>query len=615
MSRKILKDKRLWIFLAAVFSAYALIADFSIYIGDEDSLTAVPRALARFLEQLQWSVAGRGTLLTILTIALACLYCKIDVYAGVRFRRFILPAFILSFLTILYYPYTIQGTIRVMWGTHFQMLKSLAFLCGYGFLFYYGMIALYEYIIRDDKRTKCGGAGYWRCVGILTLLWLPHLIVKIPGALCGDTESQLRQALGLEIFTSHHPLFMTWLLKIFLWIGQRVFSSYRAGLFLYFLVQSAFLIFVFAYTAYYLENKGVSKFYRNVVWLIYVLCPLIVGYIGVVLKDMLYAAFFLLFTVFCIRYLEDKEYKISWSTLAGLTVSGVLTILARNNGKEVIYPTVLVICFVTIWHNRKAYQQWLRAVLVFILPIICAAALSEGLVHYYQIIPGSIAEALSLPFQQTARTVMEHGDEIPGEEKAVIDTLLRYDDLADRYDPLLSDYVKYYYNPEADYNDLLAYGEVWLKQFFRYPLTYIDATLHQNYPLFSTLQDNYIFYSDSDMEWEEQTIIDGYPVIEKIEALFVMFYKVCFDIPIISLFSKASFYCVILFVLTVFVWCDKKYRLMIALLPMWLTVAICILGPAIMRHPRYCFPVVYSIPFVFGCYMLERRGSDTGNRE
>lgn len=33
MISKILNNKRLWIFLAAVFSAYALIADFSICVG------------------------------------------------------------------------------------------------------------------------------------------------------------------------------------------------------------------------------------------------------------------------------------------------------------------------------------------------------------------------------------------------------------------------------------------------------------------------------------------------------------------------------------------------------------------------------------------------------
>lgn len=613
MSRKILNDKRLWIFLAAVFSAYALIADFSIYIGEEDSLTAVPRVLARLLEQLQWSVADRGMLLTLLTISLSCLYIMIDKYAGTRCRRFMLSAFVLSFFTILYYPYTIQGTIRMMWGTHFQMIKSLAFLCGYGFLFYYGIIALYEYVIRDDKRTKCGGVGYWRCVGILALLWFPHLIVKIPGALGGDTESQIWQAMGFTEYNAHQPLFITWLLKIFFWIGQKFFSSNEAGLFLFFLVQSAVLIFVMAYTIYYMENNGTSKPYRNIVWMIYALCPFIVGCVGVVSKDMLYVASFMLFIIFCIHYLEDKEYKICWGTLIGLAVSGALTILSRNNGKEVIYPTVLVICFVTIWHNRKEYQQWLRALLVFVLPIICAAALSKGLVAYYHITPGSIAEALSFPFQQTARTVYEHGDLISLEERDAIDVILHYDDLAERYNPILSDPVKFGYNAKSDEKDLSAYAAVWLKQFFKYPLTYVDATLNQNYALFSVLEDNYIFHYRSGSEWDGQVLIKEDPALEKIELLFVSYYELCFDIPIISLFSRASFYCVILLVLTVFVWCDKKYRLMIVLLPLWLTVAICILGPAIMRHPRYSFPVVYSIPFIFGCYMLERK--EDGNKE
>lgn len=218
---------------------------------------------------------------------------------------------------------------------------------------------------------------------------------------------------------------------------------------------------------------------------------------------------------------------------------------------------------------------------------------------------------MSFPFQQTARTVYEHGDTIPPEERDAIDVILNYEDLAERYNPMLSDPVKFGYNSEADEKDLFAYGVVWIKQFFRYPMTYIDATLNQNYPLFSILKDNYIFHYDSGTEWDGEVLIQEFPTLERIELLFVSYYELCFDIPIISLFSRASFYCVMLFVLTVFVWCDKKYRLMIALLPLWLTIVICILGPAVMRHPRYSFPILYSIPFIFGCYMLERRGSDT----
>ncbi|MFR8176726.1 MAG: DUF6020 family protein [Christensenellales bacterium] len=45
-------------------------------------------------------------------------------------------------------------------------------------------------------------------------------------------------------------------------------------------------------------------------------------------------------------------------------------------------------------------------------------------------------------FQQTARFVSEYESEITDEERAVIDRVLIYDQLADRYRPDLSDPVK-----------------------------------------------------------------------------------------------------------------------------------------------------------------------------
>lgn len=609
MIKGILKNKILWLFFAAALSTYALIADFSIYIGEESDMAFKQSIILRFLEQLRGSVIGKGNILTLLTVALISLYGRIDTYAQCRNRKFVILAFLLSFCTILYYPYSIQGSICLMYSSRFQIVKSLIFLCGYSILFYYGIIALYQFIMDSRKKTICKHKGYWRCVSILSLLWLPHLLVKLPAAFCGDTVSQIWQALGLETYNAHHPLFMTWILKICLWIGQSAFSSNRAGAVIYFLIQAVLLIFIFSYTIYYLEMKGISKFNRNIIWLIYAFCPFIVGYIGVILKDVLYSAFFLLFIIFCVQYLEDKEYEIQWKTLVGLTVSGIFTVLMRNNGKEVIYPTLFVIAFITIWKNRKVPRQCIKAILVFTLPVVCATLISKGLVCYYSIVPGSIAEALSLPFQQTARTVYEHGEEILVEEQEAIDVVLEYDSLAERYNPLLSDPVKFMYNPEVGKDELLSYAQVWLKHLVRYPRTYIDATLHQNYPLFCILQDNYIFYYSSTVTYKEELLINEYKLIEQIEALFVSFYELAFDIPVIGIFSRASFYSLLLLILTFFILCDRDYKFLIPLLPMWMTIGISILGPAIMRHPRYSFPIIYSLPFFFGYYVLRKKNT------
>lgn len=614
MIKGILRNKTVWVFIAAILTAYALIADFSVYASKEDTLFSVRNAVLQLFLQFRKSVDGNGSMFTIIAVSLACLYKKIDSYASCRYRRFIFAAILIAFLTVFYYSYSIGGSISLMYCTGFQILKSLVFLSGYSFLFYFSIIGFYQFSgYASEKAINKSGERvlYRNYVVILTLLWAPHLIVKLPGAFTSDTRSQITQSLRLSTYTSHHPIFITWVFRICMRIGQRFFSSYNAGMLIYFFMQSVFLILVFSYTLYYLDKKGISKTIRNIIWLIYAFCPLITGYLGVVLKDVLYSACFLLFVVFCVHYLEDEEGKIRWITLIGLATSGALTILTRNNGKEIVYPTVFVICLVTIWKNRKEYKQCFRAVLAFILPILCAAAVSEGLVQHYQIIPGSIAEALSLPFQQTARTVLEHGDEIPEEEKEVIDIVLQYDSLAERYNPMVSDPVKGMYYSKAGRDALAAYLKVWFRQFFRYPLTYFEATMHQNHQLFSILSDNYYFYNLSVVKYEEQILVHEYPILEKIESVFVSYYKLCYSIPILSLFSKSSFYCITLLILTIFVWCDKRYKMFLVLLPLWLTIGICILGPVINGNPRYTFPVVYSMPFVYGYYISEKRKDGT----
>lgn len=73
---------------------------------------------------------------------------------------------------------------------------------------------------------------------------------------------------------------------------------------------------------------------------------------------------------------------------------------------------------------------------------------------HYQIEPGSIREALSLPFQQTARYALEYGNEITEEEAAVISNILDYEHLAENYNPRISDPVKRTFNKNATREEL-----------------------------------------------------------------------------------------------------------------------------------------------------------------
>ena len=67
------------------------------------------------------------------------------------------------------------------------------------------------------------------------------------------------------------------------------------------------------------------------------LSPLVTGFVGVVLKDVIYSAFFVLFVVFCTRFAEKTSFCLSMGDVIGLGASGICVVLLRNNGKYVMY--------------------------------------------------------------------------------------------------------------------------------------------------------------------------------------------------------------------------------------------------------------------------------------
>lgn len=325
------------------------------------------------------------------------------------------------------------------------------------------------------------------------------------------------------------------------------------------------MVVVFGHALYYLEKKGVSKNIEYVIWIIYCTCPFIIGYIGVVLKDILYATFCFVFLQFLIIFIDNKK-NLTMANSVGLILSSTLAVLTRNNGKEVIYPTLLLILAGVIYKNKKNTIQLIRACMVFVLPIILSFSCSKVLEIHYNIRGGGIQEALSFPFQQTTRTVWERSDELPQEEKEIIDRILNYDTLAERYRPDISDPVKAGYT-SWEKSNMIQYAKVWIKQFWRYPITYFEATLNQNFPMFCLLINKQGYYHNSNVEYMNQVITFEYPLWNKIDELFEMFYKTINKLPILNFLSNTSFWCIMLLVFSSFIWRSEEYDFVIVLCP------------------------------------------------
>lgn len=173
-------------------------------------------------------------------------------------------------------------------------------------------------------------------------------------------------------------------------------------------------------------------------------------------------------------------------------------------------------------------------------------------------------EMFSLPFQQTARYVKEYGDEISEEEREIIAKVLDYDSLAEIYEPMTADPVKTTYR-SGSAGDLTAYFKVWLKEFFRHPLCYVEATWNQNYYVFAPYVDNVVYNKNclvgSELEYDKEYYSWlNFQIPEKMEGLAnvtVKLYSLLTTAPVIGMFSNVAFYVILMFVLLHFIRLEK----------------------------------------------------------
>lgn len=513
----------------------------------------------------------------------------------------------LAVIQVVSFSYATNNDLSYIFASKLHIAKTLVCFCG--FLIFFNWICNYVDMVVSDMNInqESTSYSYWTIFGILGLLWLPHVLVSYPASFTPDSIWQFLQATGVESMSNHNPVFHTCMMGFFAKMGKLFFHSANIGIFIFIAVQYIFVLSVFSYSLFVLQEKKLEKKIFYFIFIIYAFCPLIIGYLGVVIKDVPYATAFLLMMTCYIRLYSKKYTECSNKTMILFVVSGALMILNRNEGKYVFAISAIIICILYLRKCNKK-NKWIKSIIILVVPIILATGIKNTIMIRNNAIPGSDREMFSLFFQQTARVVSRYGNELPDEEKDVIDNILKWDTLAERYNPMISDPVKNYYNETRTNNEMMQYFVVWGKELLRYPFTCLSATLNQNYLMFSIYSDDRIYYDSAELDFwgvysEELSNVSQ---IEKIQKQFILLYKEMHDLPIISWFCDRSFYCIMLVILTSVIFAKKRY-LLLNLIPLWLTIFIAILGPTIMGHPRYLFSIVYSLPFVFGsCIVFYR---------
>lgn len=524
-----------------------------------------------------------------------------------------------SFFMLFGYSYLKINSWNLVFGNLKMMGISIFLFLGYFFLFEYILgylqVIWKSFSFSEIKGKK--GSLFQRFIIqmekhplrtsflVLIFCWLIYMIAFYPIILSPDPSFQIKMYFNEHTkyidwviprsqsvnMTTHHPVIHTLLLGGAIQLG-RLFGSDNLGLFFYSIFQTAVLALTLSYTIFYTKKLKMPNGVCFLLLGIYAFVPMFPFYAMSGVKDTLYTCLTILYTMFLLDlFLFCKDKKLSLVQVVVHILLLILLMLFRNNG---IY--VILLSFPFIFLVKKIDRKNLA--LILSVSLCSYFVVTKIVIPGMGISEGSIREILSLPFQQTARYVKEHGDSITLKEQEVIDQILGYDDLKDRYKPFIADPVKNEFNKDATSEDLMEYFKVWFHGLLKHPDTYLQATMNNVYGYFYPNSTRwYIYYKYDDRITQNDLVDYHYNNLTGIRQVLTG-YGVSFPyIPGIGMISNIGFSSWILFLLIYFVFNQRKKELLIVLAPSLVSLLICVASP-VNCYFRYAMPYIFILPFL-----------------
>lgn len=484
----------------------------------------------------------------------------------------------------------------------YQATLSLLCMVGYGGLFYHAVWGFYCLV--DHTARQPSGAPRHRLAaafvkapasvstGLILLGWSPWVLACLPGSVDWDSHTQICQALGSMEMTAHHTVLSTWLHGACVALG-RMLGSDNLGVFFYILLQCLFCAWVYGQIVAFCAKLRCPRPLQYGITAFFALVPVWGAFAQTMVKDTLFAAVFAWFALSTADvWLFDEAYEKRPVLYLRYLLSALLTCLLRNNGVVAVVPVLLV----TFLQGLR--MRWWKRVGTSAGVLVLYIAFGLITTQLLSIAPGGVNEALSIPLQQTARYVSVYGDEVTEEEKSAIDAVVPYDQLAQNYQPMISDGVKgLYKNPSAE--ELTAYGKVWFAMFWKHPTCYIQATQANSYGYYTVAESNfdleyYMFINQPSMEWKNLQI--SYLDSTGVARYLLYHWALLFErIPFAGLLTNLGF--VTWWLIAIVSWLLRR-RLLPAL-PLCLGVGMlwltCIASP-VNDLLRYYLPILACLP-------------------
>ena len=550
-------------------------------------------------------------------------------------------AWLFSLFTVVGTSYHIAGNGSLLHGVATgQMLKALFWFLSLVVLYYYLLAWLFLQLdlLRFSNYRSNPRLVFGLTFLILVLGYIPYAVASYPAIFLADEVNQILSAypeLGFirpgyleghlideHVFLNeHHPIAHTLLMKAFLDLGVHFFHSANVGIFLLVLLQMLLVFSAISYLARTLSKYNLlSKPLYIAILGYFILTPRINNYMMLTAKDIIYAASLVYFLCFLFQMVQEERGGRS-ALLIGLILSSLGLYFFRNEGRYLLIFTFLMMFILEKGTFRKI------AVSGVIFTITLTLVLSTVVYPAFAINKGSRREMLSVPFQQTARYVTEHGEEVSQHEQEVIDAVLGYDDLAERYQPHRSDNVKNGFREDTTSDQLNEYFHVWAKMFLKHPGCYLSSFIHNYY--------QYYWPGDTHLDWRSFAFSEiqfntlnpvtapigiefTYPkALDEFRTGYESLRESIARNSIFGIFDTPTFYTWFFVILLAYsIYKRNRDSLLLQMYPLGILL-MCNLSPCNGYFCRYEYPIIMALPalMLFTLKLTRDKQQVTGGKE
>ncbi len=617
---------KMLVFGKGLLTAYALLAVFHEPLSGAHYETSIDYVIASIYELL----GAYDFRIVLIGIVCGFFYSYLDVSTSeghTKLHSYKVSACLFSIFLLLGNSYREAGSWSYCFGSLVNITKFVMAFVGYYFLFY-GMLQLLSDLLdrgillrnREENTEELtvyrqgridaffGKHVFFKVFIILIAAYLPFLILSYPGNLCWDVIGQIEQVVLDTGYSSHHPLVHTLLVGGMVKLGDILFQSYEIGLFMYMLLQLVLFAAALASTVWLLEKRGGRGVVLACLTGLYAVAPVYSNMASTAIKDVPFISF-LIGYVLCLCLLIEKPERLRHKGFsAGFILLQLGTILFRNNG---IYVVCIggIITVIYLWKYYKGKERLGSIAVLFAVSLVVSKILLTILMQVLQAVPGSSGEMLSIPFQQTARYLQLYRTELTTQERESIEAVLGdVDTIAGRYNPDISDPVKALFKKEASGEEMLQYFKTWFTCFFKHPLVYVEAFFHHVYGWFSPAATNAIRYET------QYDMIDQEGLFPQALKLVLFYYRFANRFTPLGILENVGLYVWGLIFITAYYRKRGQLPQMIMTTPLWISLLICMASPCFIWHPRYAFPIMFTLPFLI-CFMSSSSYRISAQRE